>query len=315
MAKVLVIKLGYSETLDSEISTTTSLGDVLRTTVVLHQFKNDDVTWLVDKKAYPLLENNPYIKRVLIYDLSSVLQLQSERYDTIINFEKVPGICALADSINAWRRFGFRFDETRGEAQSYDGAEIVHKICTNADLKKSNKKNWQQFLIEMVGGKWEGQEYILGYSPKSEVRFDIGLNWAVGSKWPNKAWPKTYWETLERLIKKGYSYSWQQGLEDIRQYIDWINSCRLLVTTDSLGLHIAIALKKNVMILYGPTHSGETYLYGRGKELFPEVDYDCIPCLKPECVQEKYCMLFISPERVKAEIDKVLSTEMARQGL
>lgn len=314
MAKVLIIKLGYSETLDSEISTTTSLGDVLRTTAVLHQFKDDDVTWLVDKKAYLLLENNPYIKRILIYDIDSVLQLQSERYDTVINFEKVPGICALADRINAWRRFGFRFDEMRGEAQSYDGAEMVYKICSNTGLKKTNKKNWQQTLVEMVGGKWEGQEYILGYKPRSEVKFDVGLNWAVGSKWPNKAWPKAYWEELEGLINKDYTCSWQQGLEDIRQYIDWIHSCKLLVTTDSLGLHIALALKKNVIILYGPTHSGETYLYGLGKELFPEIDYDCMPCLQPECTQEKYCMLFISPERVKTEIDKALSPGVAKLG-
>lgn len=314
MAKVLIIKLGYSETLDNEIGITTSLGDVLRTTVVLHLFREDHVTWLVDEKAYPLLENNKYIKSILVYNMNSVLQLQSERYDTVINFEKVPGVCALADSINAWRRFGFRFDETRGEAQAYDGAENVYKICTDADLKKSNRKNWQQFLIEMVGGKWAGQEYILGYSPKSEVSFDIGLNWAVGSKWPNKAWPQKYWEDLEKLIKKEYSYSWQQGLEDIRQYIDWINSCRLLVTTDSLGLHIALALKKNVVILYGPTHSGETYLYGLGKELFPEVNYNCIPCLRPECTQEKHCMLFISPERVKTEIDKMFSARIAKTG-
>lgn len=307
MAKVLIIKLGYSETLDQEVGITTSLGDVLRTTVVLHLFEKDHVTWLVDEKAYPLLENNKYVKRILIYNLSSVLQLQSERYDTVINFEKVPGVCALADRVSAWRRFGFRFDETRGEAQSYDGAEMVYKICTNTELKKNSEKNWQQFLIEMVGGKWTEQEYILGYSPKSEVRFDIGLNWAVGSKWPNKAWPKPYWEKLVDLVKTDYAYSWQQGMEDIRQYIEWINSCRLLITTDSLGLHIALALRKPAIILYGPTHSGETYLYGRGKEVFPDVEYKCIPCLSPTCFQEKCCMYFISPERVAEEIHKTFS--------
>lgn len=64
--KVLIIKLGYSETLDKEIGITTSLGDVLRSTVILNYLKGDDVTWLVDEKAYPLLKNNPWIKRILI---------------------------------------------------------------------------------------------------------------------------------------------------------------------------------------------------------------------------------------------------------
>jgi len=36
MKRILIIKLGYSETLDSMLSLTTSLGDVLRTTVILH---------------------------------------------------------------------------------------------------------------------------------------------------------------------------------------------------------------------------------------------------------------------------------------
>src|SRR5688500_11299562 len=108
--KVLIIKLGHSETMNPDIGSITSMGDVLRTTVILPHFKDAQVTWLVDEKAYPLLEKNPYIHRILFYDLSSVLQLQSERFDTVINFEKVPGVCALADSVRAWRRYGFRFD-------------------------------------------------------------------------------------------------------------------------------------------------------------------------------------------------------------
>ena len=73
MAKILIVKLGYSETLDAEISRKSSLGDVLRTTVLLHAFKNDDVSWLVDEHAFPLLEGNPYIRQILVFDLISVL--------------------------------------------------------------------------------------------------------------------------------------------------------------------------------------------------------------------------------------------------
>ena len=93
MAKVLIIKLGYSETLDTGIGKITSLGDVLRTTVILYPYANDDVTWLVDEQAYPLLEGNPFIKRILVYDLTSVLQLQRERFDIVINLEKAPLPC------------------------------------------------------------------------------------------------------------------------------------------------------------------------------------------------------------------------------
>jgi len=306
MSKVLIIKLGYSETMDAEISRTTSLGDVLRTTVILYPFKDDHVTWLVDEAAWQLLEGNPYIDRILRFDLASVLQLQHERFDTVINLEKVPGICALADSINAWRRYGFRFDEVKGEAQAYDGCEWVFSLCNDSELKRAHTATWQEGLLQIVGAHWEGQEYVLGYQPQTEEQFDVGINWAVGSKWPNKGWPKEHWETLKGLMDGEYTYSMQQGMDNLHKYMDWINSCRLLVTNDSLGLHIALALKKKVVVLYGPTNPNETYFYGRGEVMYPEADYDCIPCLAPICTQNPCCMDSIRPEEVKKRIDKLL---------
>lgn len=306
MAKVLIIKLGYSETIDPEISRTSSLGDVLRTTVILYPFVRDNVTWLVDEAAFPLLEGNPYIKRILIYDLTSVLQLQRERFDTVVNLEKVPGICALADSIQAWRRYGFRFDEMKGEAEAYDRCEYIFSLCKDSGLKKAKKASWQESLLEIVDAKWKGQEYILGYKPSTRERYDVGLNWAVGSKWPNKAWPEDKWEELRGLLDGGYVYSMQEGLDDIRRYIDWINQCRVLVTNDSLGLHIALALKKKVVVLYGPTNPNETYFYGRAEALFPKVRYNCIPCLSQKCIQKKNCMSFISPQDVMRRIVHLL---------
>lgn len=306
MAKVLIIKLGYSETIDPGIGKITSLGDVLRTTVILYPFIDDHVTWLVDEQAYPLLEGNPYINRILFYDLNAVLQLQRERFDTVINLEKVPGVCALADSISAWRRYGFRFDEQRGEADAYDGCEKVVSLCKDGDLKRTYTGSWQESLLQIVGAKWEGQEYVLGYRPGNKEEFDIGLNWAVGSKWPNKAWPARNWDELVGLLQGNYSLSMQQGMDNLRDYIDWINSCRLLVTNDSLGLHIALALRKKVVVLYGPTNPNETYFYGRGEVLYPESDLPCVPCLEPKCTQEKNCMEFIAPLSVKEAIARLL---------
>lgn len=310
MAKVLIIKLGYSETLDQEIGKTTSLGDVLRTTVILNFLKNDDVTWLVDESAYPLLENNPHIRRILIFNLETVLQLQSERFDTVINLEKGPGICAFSDSINAWRRFGFRFDEDRGIAQAYDGAEKVLSLCLDLEKKKGNLKHWQDALASMIGKKWtEVDDYILAHKPKTPVKYDVGFNWAVGSKWPNKAWPKRFWKDLERLLGKKYSVSWQKGLKDLCEYMDWLSSCRLIVTNDSLGMHLGIALKKSVVALFGPTSSQEVYLYKRGVKMLSKTPYTCVPCLKPYCIQKKNCLEFITPGMVCAEIAKLLPVQ------
>lgn len=304
--KVLIIKLGYSETLVGEISRKTSLGDVLRSTVILPHFQGADITWLVDEKAISLLKGNPYIKRIMPYDLTTILQLKAERFDTIINLEKVAGICAFADSLTGWRRFGFRFDPETGEAQAYDGSQHVLELCMSQKDKLANKKFWEDFLFEMVGGKWQGELPTIGYKPQSKEIYDIGFNHNVGEKWPIKAWPPEYWNELETLIGGKHSISWQQGLKSIEEYIEWINSCRLLVTNDSLGLHIAHALNKKVIALFGPTLSSEVYVKN-GVKLLPEGDYDCLPCLSTECVKERPCMFDIKPVTVNEHIEKLLS--------
>ena len=303
--KVLIIKLGYSETLDGEIGKVTSLGDVLRSTVLLHLYKNANVTWLVDEKAFQLLKGNPYIHRIIFYDLTSVLQLQSERFDTLINLEKVPGLCAFSDSLKAWRRYGFRFDPENGVALAYDGSQHVLEICMDVEYKRKTRRYWEEILYEMVGAKWQGEGCILGYKRKSKVIYDIGFNYDVGKKWPNKAWPKDFWKELERLIGSKYTISWQQGLKDIEEYFEWINFRKVFVTNDSLGLHIANTLNKKIIALFGPTLASEIYI-PNGITILPQTNYNCIPCLSPKCIQSKSCMDYIKPKVVYDTIESVI---------
>ncbi len=303
--KVLIIKLGYSETLDGEIGKVTSLGDVLRSTVLLHLYKEAHVTWLIDEISFPLLKGNPYIHRILSYDITSVLQLQSERFDTIINLEKVPGLCAFSDSLKAWRRYGFRFDPENGVALAYDGSQHALEICMDSKYKKTTKKYWEEVLFEMVGAKWQGEVCILGYMPKAPIMYDIGFNYDVGKKWPNKAWPMGCWKALEKFIGNKYTISWQQGLKDIEDYFEWINSCRIIITNDSLGLHISNALNKKTIALFGPTLASEIYIQN-GTKLSPQANYDCIPCSSPRCIQGKSCMNYIEPKMVYDVMESIM---------
>lgn len=306
--KVLIIKLGYSETLDSEIGMVSNLRDVFRSTVLLHLYKNAYVTWLVDEKSFPLLKGNPFIQRILPYELTSILRLKSERFDTVINLEKVPGLCAFSDSINAWRRYGFRFDPENGVALAYEGSQHALGMCMDLEYKKNTKKYWEEVLFEMVGEKWQGEDCILGYKPKSSAVYDIGFNYDVGKTWPNKAWPTEYWKELEGLIGNEYTVTWQQGLKNIEEYFEWINSCRIIITNDSLGLNIANALNKKIIVLFGPTLQTEIYIKN-GIKLTPCVDYDCVPCLSQQCSQNKSCMYYIEPEMVYNVLERVMMVE------
>lgn len=304
MKKVLIIKLGYSETLDSALGLTTSLGDVLRTTVILHFFKGDEVTWLVDEKASPLLEHNPYIYRILTYTAAAVSQLRKETFDIVVNLEKLPEVCLLADSISAGERLGFRSNGSGNAKNHYTASSRkLEALLQDENKKGENRDCWQVILAETIGREWKGEGYVLGYRPNSEVRYDIGFNWTTGSKWTNKSWPRSSWEALEGLLGSRYTLSWQEGLDSLYEYIDWINSCRLIVTADSLGLHLALALKKRVVALFGPTSHHEIWFYDLGSFLLPRAPYGCVPCFRPHCDKERQCMAYISPERVRDKIN------------
>ncbi len=307
--KILIIKAGYSEFLEGHTdSRKVSFGDVLRATPILHLFKGDSVTWLTDEKAFPLLEGNLFIERLLRLDWITISQLKEERFDTIINLEKIPGISAIADDIYAVRRFGFRFDPELGESKAYDKAYDVLAICSDPEIKKENKKTAQELLFELAGQIWKGEEYILGYKPKTQEIYDIALNTQVGQKWPTKTWSKENWDKLQSLlIQKGFKVTRQdeQGpkvLENLYGYMDWINSSKLIISCDSLGMHLGIALRKKVLGLFGSTPHTEVYFYNNGKAIIPEQYPNCAPCFKGDCERGKKCIEEITPEKVLEEI-------------
>ena len=305
--RVLIIKPGYSETLDPDDSGIVSLGDVLRTTVILHLFPPDQfhVTWVVDKKGVSLLKGNPFIHRLLVVNAFTPHLLLSEWFDIVINFEKEPGICAVSDRIPAWRRYGFRLDPQTHTALSYDHADEALSFSSDPAAKRQKTKSWSSVLYEMLGQKYAGQPYVLGYKPSSVVVHDVGLNHMVGAKFPFKRWPEKYWHELHADLSTGYDVCWQEGVNDIESYIEWIASCRVLVSNDSLGLHLALALGKPVVALFGPTIAGE--VEGPGLlRMMPPLDWDCIPCGRADCVRATPCMQFITPESVGRTIREQL---------
>ncbi len=310
--KILIIKTGYSEVLDRESnSRKVSFGDILRITPLLHVYKNDSVTWVSDENAFPLLENNPYISRLLPLDWIVSEQLKAEEFDKVINLEKIPGICALADSIRARRaRYGFTFNSQTGGVEAYDKSGEVIEVSYDIKLKRENKRTAQAHLFEMVGEKWNGEEYVLGYTPKTKEKYTVGLNTQVGQKWPTKSWADKNWDRLEEMLKEDCTSVSRQDKQDNRvlrnlyEYMDWINSCKTIVTNDSLGLHVAIALKKKVLGLFGATPHAEVYFYERGKAILPEPVPDCLPCFESVCGRGHNCLEDITPERVLNEIRK-----------
>ena len=278
MRKVLILKTGYIETLTNERyeEESVSLGDVLRTTAILHPFKKDHVTWVTDRSAVPILKLNPRINRLLHWNLATVLQLMQEQFDILINLEKVPGICALAANIQAWQKYGFRFDAVTGEGKAYKEAINALYVAQDERLKVKSGKHWLELLYEMAGLLWKNEGYILRLPERLYDRHVmVGLNWHVGSKFPGKGWSDGCWMKLRELLaNEGMTVDMQvnpgeirlpePGSDKLTDYMNWIDECSCLVTCDSLGLHVAMALDKRVVGLFGPTKASEMPPYSKG---------------------------------------------------
>ncbi len=69
--------------------------------------------------------------------------------------------------------------------------------------------------------------------------------------------------------------------EGLRRGILYENVADVVITGDSLGMHIAIALKKWVIAWFGPTSPQEIDLYDRGEKITSRAP--CAPCWNPNC--------------------------------
>jgi heptosyltransferase-2 len=83
-----------------------------------------------------------------------------------------------------------------------------------------------------------------------------------------------------------------------------------VVSTDSGVRHIAVALNRRVVSLFGPTNSSLTTTYNI-PELLIENSLQCRPCLKDICpVKHHRCMSQLSTDRVLQAVRSVLSRSM-----
>jgi len=67
----------------------------------------------------------------------------------------------------------------------------------------------------------------------------------------------------------------------LMEFASLVNLCSILVTSDSLALHIGTALKKKIVCFFYPTSSQEIELYGRGVKIIGKGKDYC--SYKPKC--------------------------------
>ncbi len=325
-----------------------AIGDVMRTTPLIFGLKRayplSHITWVVDKEAFPLLENNPYIDRLLTFDFSSLLPLELETFDLIIGLEKEPRGAALVSKLNGREKKGFGLGPEGNIYPVNRASSYAYLLGLDDELKfHQNQKTYPELIFEMAELDYQKDDYLLFLSSrdltfaetfakqmnlKKEERV-IGLNTGAGNGFVNKAWTvEGYVQLIIGLKKKsndcllllGGLNEKERNTQILKQVGRWvvdsgyentlgqfaalINLCDVVVTGDTVGLHLAIALKKKVVAIYGLSQPQEAELYGRGEKIITSLS--CAPCCRRSCDVTPNCMEVIKAEEVINAVQKLL---------
>jgi heptosyltransferase-2 len=304
------------------------------------KFPDSTIYWITLKNAAGLLENNYYIDRVLTYDAESLSILQSFSFDYVMNVDKSLRSGALAMQVNSKYKLGFGINPSGKIIPLNKGAEYNYKLGLDDNLKfKINKKTGQEYLAETFELEYIRNDYTFNFSeeeldfideyrqqenilPDDEI---IGFNTGCSLLFPNK---KMTIEQHVSLIDKFLSYNRFKimllgGPEDkerndiiaeefgnrvintptslgVRKGACFESIPQLIITGDSFGMHMAIALKKYVIAWFGLSCWAEIDLYDRGVKLFPD-NLFCAPCWKKVCPYNLECIQMIDLEKIVNE--------------
>lgn len=179
--------------------------------------------------------------------------------------------------------------------------------------------------------KWA--EDKLGACGVSTSGITIGLNTGGGSKWHLKKWREDGFVELARrcvqdipgvnIVLLGGSIEADTNKrifnkinhpnvvfpgtdQSLRNFAALLSCLDLVVTGDTLAMHLALASQVPVVVLFGPTSMHEIDVYGIGEKV--QADVPCKVCYLQECPMPVTCMDVIHHEDVFAAVQKILAS-------
>ena len=97
------------------------------------------------------------------------------------------------------------------------------------------------------------------------------------------------------------------GCTSLAQVVDMLSLSSAVVSNDSGLMHIAAALERPLVVIYGATSPGFTPPLSGGAAIIAS-ELDCAPCFQRECpLGHHRCMLDTRPQQVAAKLDALLT--------
>ncbi len=238
-------------------------------------------------------------------------------------------VTATNTSAEKWLRLGVFDDLKKANEQTYQDI-----MCSIVDLTTDGMK----YVLELTEEeKHNGKEYLqsLGIDFNKPV---VGIHTGGGGRWTRKQWGEESFVSLiatlrkevnsniqvllfggplegdqnKRIVEKLGDSVFDSGCENsLRHFAALVNHCSVMLSGDTLAMHMALAMGKRVVVLFGPTSSAEIELFGMGEKIVPEMD--CLVCYLYTCDVDPYCMERISVDMVKQAVARQLDLLASQQ--
>lgn len=331
---------------------TAFIGDVVLVTPLIRAAKNAFPQAKVDAMVIPaaadLLQTNPYLERIVVYDKRGreaglaglwrmARKMRLEKYDMVLVPHRSLRSAVVARATGAKWRVGLH--------NSAGAFLLTHKIPY---MQSTHEVDRNLSLIEALGISITDRRPEIFSDAEDVARIDSLLEGhrisradliavAPGSVWATKRWPAEYFKSLvSRLVEEGRSVCLIGGEADgdlcqviaaglgervlnlcgqlsLRCSAELIRQCRVLVSNDSAPQHLASAVGTPVVAIFGSTVPAfGFYPYGPNNTVV-EHELACRPCGihgKNRCpIGTLDCMRSILPERVHQAILKYVDVE------
>ncbi len=331
--KILIINF---DAMGDILMTTAQLPSIKR------KFPESSIYWVTLKNAAPLLLNNEYLDKVYIYDAESISILKEMKFDYVMNVDKSQRSCSLLNSINAEHKLGFGLNADGKIVPVNKGAYYNYNLGMDDHLKfKVNKRTGQDYLAETFEIGYQRDNYVFKFTEEElsfisnykksagihDNDYVIGFNTGCSELYPNKKMTiEQHVYLIEKLLEKKigkiillggpedternqiiYSHFEDRIINTpttmgVRRGACFEQLADVIITGDSFGMHLGIALNKYIIVWFGVSCWTEIDLYDRGIKLYQE-DLFCSPCWKKVCPYNLECIKLINLDKIITETE------------
>lgn len=321
-----------------------SIGDVTRALplaqMLRQAFPQAFIAWSVEPACLPLLEGNPAIDEILLFDRAHwrrsaakfLAKVRAGRFDLTLDLQRLLRSGVISWWSGAARRVGFhRRDSKEGNwlfnnehipafGEALPKIEHYFKFAAYLGLPVSAP----QWNFHLSPAEWQGVERHL-----AEVRRRFAVLF-VGTRWQSKQWfPAQMAQCAERLTRIFALDVVLLGSKDdqplareaeklaptrvidltgrtgLREAIGIIERATIAIGPDTGLMHIAAAVGTPVISLWGATDPVRTGPHGFADLVLPG-RAPCVPCRRRTCPIDRICLSSITAEEIEAKIRAAL---------